>query len=438
MTKSINLNDYLDSPGKLVFLSEEELASLQRDDVEAFQLEAARRKLARQAKRIPMVGKLLGDKNPAECETFDHLVPFLYVDSDYKSYERSYIENKEFDKLTQWLDGFTSCDLSTVDMDGCENLTQWCQRLDEQTNVFICHSTGTSGTLSFIPRSQADRDLIVDAMGAASPDLFDPEKGNDDTYFFTMSPRNIFRVPQVLYDGLEARYLKNPVISPFTDFVSPEMSIAMSKLRKAAEDDTLEECFKDPLVAAHAADVGKFSKEAPERISNWVQKIKEDYRGKSIYFMGTFDHAWDITSFFKEAGITGAFAPNSVFALFGGVKKGTVLPDDWRQQFKDAMGTDRIVSAWGMSELAGAAASECVEGMYHFNVHTIPFVLDPESGVPLPREGTQTGQLAALELISEDCWGGIITGDRGTVHWDKTCACGLNNGPLLELDIERL
>lgn len=438
MNKSIDLNDYLDSPKDLILLTDEELGLLHRKDVEVFQLEAARRKLARQAKRIPALGKRLGDHDPFACEIFDDLVPFLYVDSDYKSYDKSFLENKQFDKMTEWLDAFTSYDLSGVDMAGCDNLTQWCQRLSEQANIVICHSSGTSGTLSFIPRSQKDRELIVDALAAGSSDLFDNKKCNDDVYFFTMSPRYIYRVPRLLYDGLEDKYLKNPVISPFKEFISPEMTIAMSKLRKAAENDTLEECYKDPLVAACAADVARFTEQAPERIEKWVDNIKHNYMGKSIYFMGTFDHAWDITRSFQKAGIAGAFAANSIFAVFGGVKKGTELPEDWRHQFKAAMGTDKIVTAWGMSELACAAASECVEGMYHFNVHTIPFVLDPDTGKPLPREGTQTGQLAALELVSEDCWGGIITGDSGTVHWDKVCDCGLNNGPLLELAIERL
>ncbi|WP_344938134.1 hypothetical protein [Zhongshania borealis] len=436
--KKLNLDEYLDSPKNLVFKSEVELRSLEREDVEIFQLEAARRKLARQAKRIPALAKKLGEKDPAACESFDDLIPFLYSDGDYKSYDKSFLKNKQFDKMTAWLNEYTSYDLSSVEMTGCENLSEWCERLYKQANIFICHSSGTSGTLSFVPRSQADRDLIVDSLAGANPDLFDVNERQNDVDFFTMSPRRSFRITQVLYDGLEGKYLKNPVQSPFGSFVSPEMTIAMSKLRKAAENDTLEECLKDPVVASCAADVGRFTNEAPERIRNWIANIKNNYIGKSIYFMGTFDHAWELTQTFQKSGLTGAFSPNSVFAVFGGVKKGTILPGDWRQQFKAAMGTEKIVTAWGMSELAAAAASECPEGMYHFNVYTIPFVIDPRTGKALPRKGTQNGQLAALELVSEDCWGGIVTGDSGTVHWDKACACGLNNGPLLELAIERL
>ena len=160
MSGSIDLNDYLDSPRDLVFLSEEQLAALRWEDVAGFQLEAARRKLARQAKRIPALGRKLGDRDPLACQSIDDLIPFLYVDSDYKSYDKSYLENRQFDKLTRWLDGFTSCDLSGVDMNGCENLTQWCERLYEQADIFVCHSSGTSGTLSFVPRSRIDRELI--------------------------------------------------------------------------------------------------------------------------------------------------------------------------------------------------------------------------------------------------------------------------------------
>jgi hypothetical protein len=69
--------------------------------------------------------------------------------------------------------------------------------------------------------------------------------------------------------------------------------------------------------------------------------------------------------------------------------------------------------------------------MYHFFVHSIPFLLQPNTRKPLPRKGVQTGQLASLQVISEDCWEGVISGDRGTIHWDRVCACG-RDGPLLD------
>ena len=85
-----------------------------------------------------------------------------------------------------------------------------------------------------------------------------------------------------------------------------------------------------------------------------------------------------------------------------------------------------------MSELTGSAL-RCPQGMYHFTIQSIPFLLEPKTRKPLPRNGVQTGQFAMLEVNSEDCWGGMVSGDRGTIYWDRTCACG-RDGPLLDPD----
>lgn len=84
-----------------------------------------------------------------------------------------------------------------------------------------------------------------------------------------------------------------------------------------------------------------------------------------------------------------------------------------------------------MSELTTGAAYLCQQGMYHFFIHSIPFLLEPKTRKPLSRKGVQTGQLGLFEVISEDCWGGLISGDGATICWDRVCACG-RDGPLLD------
>jgi hypothetical protein len=69
--------------------------------------------------------------------------------------------------------------------------------------------------------------------------------------------------------------------------------------------------------------------------------------------------------------------------------------------------------------------------MYHATPFIIPFVLDTKTGEPLPRTGVQTGRFAVLELLSQDNWGGLITDDRATIHWEAPCACGAT-GPLID------
>ena len=114
------------------------------------------------------------------------------------------------------------------------------------------------------------------------------------------------------------------------------------------------------------------------------------------------------------------------------LRDGTVLPDDWMDQFQKATGVapGNMASSWGMSEITGGVP-RCAHGQYHFPPTIIPFLLEPHTRNALPRQGVGSGQIALLELNSNDCWGGLITGDRGTINWDGECACG-REGPFLD------
>ena len=429
-TTALKLDDYLDAPGDLLLRSRADLDSLSRSDIEAFQLEAARRKLVRHADRIRVVADMLKGRDPSTFKCFDDFIPVLFDEDVYKSYDTAWVENREFGKLTHWLGGLTTHDLSVVDMQGCHSLTEWCRRLDDQAGIFVCHSSGTSGVLSFVPRSKRDCDLTVDYLVWYSEPLFRANQRNDVTYF-GMQARRQYRITQPIYDGLEQRYGINPV-EALTDFLSPEFFIAQGKLRQAAANGTMDSCLKDPIVASYRDEVELYQRSLPGLIKRWTDNLIENFRGRRVFFQGSFDKAWEVTQHLKDAGVKGAFAPESIFSLLGGIKNGAILPVDWQDQFKQAMGIDEnhVVTGWGMSEVTGAAL-RCPRGMYHFMVQSIPFLLEPGTRKPLPRKGTQTGQFAMLEVISEDCWGGMISGDRGTIHWDRTCACG-HDGPLLD------
>ena len=122
-------------------------------------------------------------------------------------------------------------------------------------------------------------------------------------------------------------------------------------------------------------------------------------------------------------GIRDVFGPGSVL-MTGGGSKGRVLPDNWRQQIFDFIGFDTYYEFYGMSELM-ANCPRCSEGNFHIPPVLVPFVLDPDSGKPLPRTGRQTGRFAILDLMPESYWGGLITGDEVTMAgWDEPCGCG--------------
>jgi hypothetical protein len=51
------------------------------------------------------------------------------------------------------------------------------------------------------------------------------------------------------------------------------------------------------------------------------------------------------------------------------------------------------------------------------------YLLDPDTGVVLPKEGVQQGRAAFFDLVPQTYWGGFVSGDLLTVDW-RPCSCG--------------
>lgn len=77
-------------------------------------------------------------------------------------------------------------------------------------------------------------------------------------------------------------------------------------------------------------------------------------------------------------------------------------------------------------------------GNYHIVPTTIPYLLDPKSGAPLPSTDGATGRYAFFDLIPDTYWAGIITLDKVTMGgWQQPCPCG-RLGQHVTSDISRL
>ena len=56
--------------------------------------------------------------------------------------------------MTKWLDKLTSYDLAGVQTADCTSIDDWIDRLDAQTPLEVITSSGTTGTLSIIPKDK--------------------------------------------------------------------------------------------------------------------------------------------------------------------------------------------------------------------------------------------------------------------------------------------
>jgi hypothetical protein len=109
-----------------------------------------------------------------------------------------------------------------------------------------------------------------------------------------------------------------------------------------------------------------------------------------------------------------------------GGSKGRVLPEGYRELIVQFIGIDRYPRlGYGMTEMVNATHRACPLDHYHFRPNIVPFIIDPQTGEQLPRQGTQTGRFGFVDLAIKTHWGGFLTGDEVTLSFgDTPCPCG--------------
>jgi len=124
--------------------------------IEEFRFHAAKCRLEELKYRIPALKRMADGMDISRIQDLNDFVPLFIDAEDYKSYDEAWLDDEAYDKMTEWLDQYTTVDLSGVDASSCSSLNEWCALLMKNTGIHIVHSSGTSGVLSFIPRTQGD------------------------------------------------------------------------------------------------------------------------------------------------------------------------------------------------------------------------------------------------------------------------------------------
>lgn len=178
----------------------------------------------------------------------------------------------------------------------------------------------------------------------------------------------------------------------------------------------------------------KIKKAQPKYFKAFINKLLTDYKEKRVFFMGVWQPIIETGLQGHAMGLRNMFVPNSGFATGVGMK-GYLPPEGWYEKICEFYGIKEIRDNYGMSEMSGTGIPSCSANHYHMFPWFIPFILDPETGEPKPRTGTQTRCFAFYDLLAETYWGGFITEDEVTLHWEP-CGCGWK-GPWLEQKIQR-
>ena len=148
------LDMFLNDPIAYFDSSITKMHQIPRDELEELQRQAMSRRFAEHRESIEMLRNLADRLEIKEVKEFNDVVPLFFAHTAFKSYPASLLDKKRFDLMTQWLNKLTSHDISHLDTEGCESIDEWIDRLDEQTPLEVITSSGTTGTLSLIPKDK--------------------------------------------------------------------------------------------------------------------------------------------------------------------------------------------------------------------------------------------------------------------------------------------
>jgi len=418
---------WMDNPYRALGLSNTAIHSVPRAEAEAVQLAAFNIRLAERRAQIPVLAKLADAQGVWTADSLDAMAPVLFTHDIYKSYPASLLARQQFDRLATWLDRLTPVSLAGLDWSGCASIDQWLDAIRAQTPLDVATSSGTSGTLSFFPKTGDDYRLSVTGLRVQLTQRFGetgPEPGYDEpiqvlTPFYRDGYSTVSRLPhyflEIFCKGDPARL---HTALPFT--ASADLAWMAARLRAAQGQGDAGRIDVPPGLLARRGEWERIVAETPGRQKQFMEEKIGGLAGERVFVLGITGLLYDIARAGLDQGMHAAFGPGSV-VMGGGGGKGVVLPDNAEAVVADFFTVDRMVGGYGMTE-----QNFYLVTCEHERLHVPPWVtvllLDPDSGQPLPRTGEQTGRAAFFDMTQKGAWGGIVSGDRITVGFDP-CPC---------------
>lgn len=430
----------LSKPEEMVRAPAMDLFALDPHEVELIRLDAARLRFEELRGRVPFLERLATNQKLDHIESLDDVVPLFFQPSVFKSYSLSFIERSQFGRLTTWLDQLTVHDLSNLDVSACDSIDGWIETLDQLSPMRIAQGTAMGGKLSFLPRSVAEA-----PASEYSAYQFYQGTGDEPTYDFPGT-----KMPVVFlgyrYGYTPGHRLLESQIETIAG--SEDRCICLYPVRLSADvlslagrlkaaDDKGERGMVElsPSLIARRDEFAEVSRDKVKHIHRFLERICDELSGQVCLGRGTWANYLEVTLEAEKLGISGVFDPASPINPGSGFGARDDIPPDWYERVCRFLGLGSVLPTYGMAEMIPYLRA-CWSRHYHIPPYLVPYVLDPDDSTPFPREGVRTGRLAFLDLLAETYWGGYVTGDEVTIHWDELCACG-RKGAFLDEHIEQ-
>jgi hypothetical protein len=420
---------WMEDPFAHFDMSNTAIHTVARKHADEVQLAALNLRLQQRREQIPTLAKLADAQGISKVSSLNDAAPLLFEHTVYKSYPVSLLAKQRFDQLTKWLSRLTPHDVSGVDVSGCKSIDEWLTVLQKETPLDVATSSGTSGTISFFPKSKNDYRNSIRGFRVQLVQEFGKSPTDSDLHdkIYVMTP--LYRDGHSS-SGRFAQYIReifchgddSYLHTAFSYKISSDLMWLAARLRAAAAKGDIGKVDVPETLLARRGELEDMQKNASAHQSAFIRNVANELKGKRVFAMGTTNMFYDVAKRGLEEGTRGVFTPDST-VMGGGGHKGVVQAPDTEEVIKAFFGVPRLKMCYGMTEM-NSFSPTCEHGSYHFLPWVTVIVLDHETGKPLPRSGVQTGRASFFDMTHDGTWGGIVTGDKITVDWDTPCPCG--------------
>jgi hypothetical protein len=445
---------------------------------------------------VPVYGRLaaaaglhgLGDADPAAVPDLI-AARTLLTDAVFKSYDPRWLDGGDYPAMTRWLGTVSRLPAAAGAAADATDLDDWLAALD-RAGVPVVASSGTSGSLSLVPRDQATyRAVRMINLAVLGPLLLGRLGG--DAGLGTRLERITARaaagaLPAHTFASLADRLHPRRAAAFLLDFAAgpsgnqwlgrelgaafgechplyparlpAEALRALARGPRSWPEITGLRALRDGLAAAGGsgrADLAGATGTGPvgagaglaalagaagggddrggER-DPYLRRLVGTLRatagtGQRVFVFGT---PYQLLRLVRTVAATGrpVSAPAGSVVLCGGGWKtfggASVPPDVLTALVREQLGVPELLEAYSMIEL-NTALLRCRAGRFHVPPLIAPYLLDGELR-PVERRPAR-GRFAFLDPLARTYPGFIITGDEVTMH-DDGCTCGLT-GPTL-------
>lgn len=424
MTTHTQAQAFADNPAEYFHFDINEMGSIDRSEMEALQLSALQIRFDALRNEVPMLKKLADEQDINALDCVEDAVPLLFEHTMYKSYPASLLEKGRFAQINKWLNKLTSHDISEIDVSHCRTIDDWLGVMEAESPLRLTHSSGTSGTMSFLPHSADEYDALGQTMTVSNLQRFGEAPSDDPVQVIFPHFRSGYGA-MLRGNDIIVKYIakgEENFHAAYPGHMSSDVLYLAARIRAAQAKGALDRLKINDEMMARKKEFEQIEAEMPHRIEAFYAELFKKLEGQRIYTTGTWNLLHNMATQGLEQGQEALFASNSI-VLTGGGAKGITPPPNWQEDVCRFLGIPALKMGYGMSEVF-AINPMCSQGRYHLLPWVIPFILDPETSVPLPRKGVVTGRAAFFGLLARHAWGGFITGDEVTIDWDSACPCG--------------